>query len=112
VTPDEAAAKDAILRRWCDEADRDTNEIERTVSLGPVAIRDDPAEAKRLVASYHERNPGMTREVLTGSAEQIAERSRQYVAHGFRHVIYHLVPPYDDETLVRFATEVRPALEA
>ena len=33
-----------------------------------------------------------------------------YVALGFRHIIYHLVPPYDDETLVRFATEVRPAL--
>jgi hypothetical protein len=27
---------------------------------------------------------------------------------GFRHVIYHLAPPYDEETLERFAEEVRP----
>jgi alkanesulfonate monooxygenase SsuD/methylene tetrahydromethanopterin reductase-like flavin-dependent oxidoreductase (luciferase family) len=112
VSPEEASAKDVVLRRWCDEVGRDPDEIERTVSLGPLAIRDDPAEARRLVATYHERNPGMTREVLTGSAEQVAEWSRQYVARGFRHVIYHLVPPYDDETLVRFVTEVHPALDA
>ncbi len=111
VTPEEAAHKDTVLRRWCDEVGRDTNEIERTVSLGPLAIRDDPADAARLVAGYHERNVDMTRAVLTGSSEQIAERCRQYVALGFRHIIYHLVPPYDDETLVRFATEVRPALK-
>ncbi len=101
-----------MLRRWCDEVGRDPDEIERTISLGPVAIRDDPADAARLIASYRERNRDMTRPVLTGSAEQIADRAREYVALGFRHVIYHLVPPYDDETLVRFATEVRPALDA
>jgi alkanesulfonate monooxygenase SsuD/methylene tetrahydromethanopterin reductase-like flavin-dependent oxidoreductase (luciferase family) len=112
VTPDEAAQKDAVLRRWCDEVARDSDEIERTVSLGPLAIRDDPADAARLVAGYHDRNTGMTRPVLTGSAEQIADQCRQYVALGFRHVIYHLVAPYDDETLVRFATEVRPNLDA
>jgi alkanesulfonate monooxygenase SsuD/methylene tetrahydromethanopterin reductase-like flavin-dependent oxidoreductase (luciferase family) len=110
LTPEEASHKDQVLRRWCDEVGRDTNEIERTLSLGPLAIRDDPAEADRLVASFHERNPGMQRAVLTGSSEQIAERARAYVALGFRHIIYHLVPPYDDETLVRFATEVTPAL--
>ena len=112
VTPEEVAHKDAVLRRWCDDLGRDPDEIERTVSLGPLAIRDDPADAARLIASYQDRNRDMSRPVLTGSAEQIAERAREYVALGFRHVIYHLVPPYDDETLVRFATEVRPALEA
>jgi hypothetical protein len=48
--------------------------------------------------------------VPSSPSEQIAERTRAYVALGFRHIIYHLVPPYDDETLVRFATEVTPAL--
>jgi alkanesulfonate monooxygenase SsuD/methylene tetrahydromethanopterin reductase-like flavin-dependent oxidoreductase (luciferase family) len=110
-TPEEAAGKDAVLRRWCEELGRDPDEIERTVSLGPLAIRDDPADAARVVAGYHERNLGMARPVVTGSSEQIAEWLRGYVALGFRHLIYHLVPPYDDETLVRFATEVRPALE-
>ena len=111
LTAQEAGLKDAVLRRWCDEVGRDSGEIERTISLGPLAIRDDPADAERLIAGYHQRNPGMARPVLTGSSAQIAERVRAYVALGFRHVIYHLVPPYDDETLIRFATEVRPALD-
>ncbi len=111
LAPADVAHKDQVLRRWCDEVGRDTNEIERTLSLGPLAIRDDPADAERLIASYHARNPGMIRPVMTGSPAQLAERIRAYVALGFRHVIYHLVPPYDDETLVRFETEVRPALD-
>ena len=110
VTAEEAAHKDQVLRQWCDEVGRDTDEVERTLSLGPLAIRDDPAEADKLVARFHEQNPGMTRAVMTGSSEQLAERIRAYVALGFRHVIYHLVPPYDAETLERFVGEVRPAL--
>lgn len=112
LTPAEAAHKDAVLRRWCDEVGRDPDEIERTISLGPLAIRDDPADAARLVAGYRARNTDMTRAVLTGSAEQIADHARAYVTLGFRHVIYHLVPPFDDETLIRFQAEVHPALEA
>jgi alkanesulfonate monooxygenase SsuD/methylene tetrahydromethanopterin reductase-like flavin-dependent oxidoreductase (luciferase family) len=111
VTPEEAGQKDEALRRWCDEVGRDPDSIERTVSLGPVAIRDDPAEADRLIARYHERNVGMTRPVLTGSADEIAERVRGYVTRGFRHLIYHLPAPYDDETLERWISEVRPQLD-
>jgi alkanesulfonate monooxygenase SsuD/methylene tetrahydromethanopterin reductase-like flavin-dependent oxidoreductase (luciferase family) len=111
VTPEEAGEKDDVLRRWCDEVGRDPDSIERTVSLGPVAIRDDPAEASRLIERYHERNIDMTRPVLTGSADEIAERVRGYVTRGFRHLIYHLPAPYDDETLERWMTEVRPQLD-
>jgi len=110
VTPEEAAHKDAILRQWCEEVGRDQADIERTLSLGPLAIRDDPAEADKLVARFHEQNPNMTRAVMTGSGDQITERVRAYVALGFRHVIYHLPAPYDQETLERFVTEVRPNL--
>ena len=53
---------------------------------------------------------GTDRTILAGSPGEIAERGRAYVALGFRHVIYHLAQPYDDETLERFATEVKPAL--
>jgi alkanesulfonate monooxygenase SsuD/methylene tetrahydromethanopterin reductase-like flavin-dependent oxidoreductase (luciferase family) len=110
VTPEEAAAKDAVLRRWCDELGRDPAEIERTVSLGPLLIRDDPTHAKATIARFHETNPGMQRAVLTGSAARITDAVAPYVALGFRHVIFHLVPPYDEETAQRFAEEVRPAL--
>jgi alkanesulfonate monooxygenase SsuD/methylene tetrahydromethanopterin reductase-like flavin-dependent oxidoreductase (luciferase family) len=110
VTPEEAARKDGILRRWCDDVGRDTDEIERTVSLGPLVIRDDPADVAAWVASFYEANPGTDRTILSGSADEIAEVARAYVARGFRHVIYHLAPPYDEETLQRFAEEVRPQL--
>lgn len=110
VTPEEAAAKDAILRKWCDEVGRDPDEIERTMSLGPVLIRDDPAEATRTIARFHESNPSMNREVLTGSANEISELCNRYVAAGFRHFIFHAPSPHDDETLERFANEVKPNL--
>ena len=110
VSPEEAAAKDAVLRRWCDEFGRDHTEIERTLSLGPMLIRDDPAEAEAVVARIKATNPGMEREVLTGSGAAIAELCRRYADVGFRHFIYHAPAPYDEETLERFVTEVRPAV--
>jgi len=110
VTPDEAAHKDTVLRRWCDELDRDPDEIERTLTLGPLVVRDDPADADAVIARFHEANPGMDREVVSGSVNEITDLLRRYIAVGFRHIIYHLPAPYDDETLERIATEVKPGL--
>ena len=42
--------KDEILRRHCEEVGRDESEIERTVGIGTCIIRDDPAEAQRVVS--------------------------------------------------------------
>lgn len=111
VTPEEAAHKDEVLRRWCDDVGRDSDEIERTVSLGPMIIRDDPAEAQAAVAAIKEANPAIEREIITGSAEQLGERCRAYAKAGFRHFIYHSPSPYDEETLERFVTEVRPSVD-
>ena len=35
-----------------------------------------------------------------------------YVEVGYHHIIAGLLAPYDEETMTRFATEVRPRLEA
>jgi alkanesulfonate monooxygenase SsuD/methylene tetrahydromethanopterin reductase-like flavin-dependent oxidoreductase (luciferase family) len=110
VTPDQAAHKVEVLRRHCDEVGRDFDEIELTLSLGPMVIRDDPAEAARADAVYKSANPKTTRELLTGSAEQISEHCRAFAALGFTHFIYHSPPPHDAETLERFVGEVRPAI--
>ncbi len=110
VTPEEAAAKDAVLRRWCDEVGRDPDEIERTLSLGPMVIRDDADEAAGIVARIRETNPKMERKVLTGSGAEITELCGRYVSAGFRHLIFHAAAPYDHETLERFANEVKPNL--
>ena len=106
----QAAEKNAILDRWCAEVGRDPAEIERTVSLGPIAIREKDADAKALVAAFHARNPQMQREVVTGSVARMTDHVAGYIAAGYTHAIYHLVPPYDAETLERFANEVMPAL--
>ena len=44
--------------------------------------------------------------------DEVAEQLRPYVDAGYRHLICGFPPPYDDETMRRLATEVRPALEA
>lgn len=111
-TPDEARHKDLVLRKWCEEVGRDPDEIERTLSLGPILIRDDPAEAERAVAAMREHNGGMTRPVPTGSGAFWTERCQAYVDAGFPHLLFHLAPPYDAETLERFVGEVVPALSA
>jgi F420-dependent oxidoreductase-like protein len=110
VTPEQARQKADVLRRWCDELGRDFDEIERSISLGPILVRDDPAEAARVVADIKQHNRGTQREFATGSAAELAERWQGYVDAGFRHLVAHLAPPYDAETLERFATEVIPAL--
>ncbi len=112
VTPEQAREKADVLRRWCDELGRDFDEIERTVSLGPILIRDDPAEAARVVQHIKDHNRGTQREFATGSAAQLAQGWRGYLDAGFRHLIFHLAPPYDAETLERFSGEVIPALSA
>jgi alkanesulfonate monooxygenase SsuD/methylene tetrahydromethanopterin reductase-like flavin-dependent oxidoreductase (luciferase family) len=111
VTPEEATRKRDILYAHCEEVGRDPAEIELTVSLGPTLIRDDPAEAERLKAAILAHNGRADRGFLMGSGGQITERVQAYVDAGFRHVIYHLAPPFDAETLERFATEVRPAVQ-
>ena len=108
VDPATAQRKVDILRRHCEEVGRDPSEIELTVSLGPTVIRDDPAEADKVVAAVAARHNGFDRPVLRGTPDQIAERARAYTSLGFSTVIFHQMPPYDDETLERFIAEVKP----
>jgi alkanesulfonate monooxygenase SsuD/methylene tetrahydromethanopterin reductase-like flavin-dependent oxidoreductase (luciferase family) len=110
VDPETAARKIEILRGHCDEAGRDFGEIELSISIGPTIIRDDPAEAAKVIEGINARNVGMARPVVSGSSDEIAERIRPFLALGFTNVIYHLSPPFDDETLERFAGEVKPQL--
>jgi alkanesulfonate monooxygenase SsuD/methylene tetrahydromethanopterin reductase-like flavin-dependent oxidoreductase (luciferase family) len=104
--------KDEVLRRWCQEVGRDEAEIERTLGLGLVIIRDDPAEARRVDAMYRTRHPGYSETPRIGSAEQIAESLVPYVRLGFRHIFFDAPAPFDDETIERFVGEVKPRLEA
>jgi F420-dependent oxidoreductase-like protein len=109
-TVDELRASDAILRERCDEVGRNHEEIERTVTVW-LSIRDDPAEAQRVLAANAEANGSSADgEDYVGSPEKIADELRPIVELGFRHILIDSMAPYDAETLERLP-EVRELLE-
>ena len=106
--------KDEILRRHCDEVGRDQSEIHRTVGVGVVVIRDDPAEAQRVLDEtfrHHGSAPTWKGQPL-GTPQQVADRLRPYLGIGFRHFSVGCPHPYDAESMERLITEVKPMLEA
>jgi alkanesulfonate monooxygenase SsuD/methylene tetrahydromethanopterin reductase-like flavin-dependent oxidoreductase (luciferase family) len=103
--------KDEVLRRWCQEVGRDEAEIERTLGLGLVVIRDDPDAARRAEAAIREHHPGYDEPGRLGTAAEIAESLVPYVEIGFHHIFFDSPAPFDDETLERFVGEVKPMLE-
>ena len=87
----------------CAEVCRNPDEIERTVTVW-LAIRDDPAEARRVLAASAAANGetlGDDDQAFVGSPEKIAAELRPIVEVGFRHIIIVSMAPYDEETLER-----------
>ena len=104
---------------------RDERSIERTVELQRVVIRDTRAAALAREAELLELNGGAKDDedrpgsagvdsdrIIAGNPDEVAEQLKPYVDAGYRHLICGFPPPYDDETMRRLATEVRPQLEA
>ena len=106
--------KDEVLRRHCAEVGRDESEIERTVGMGVVVIRDTEAEARRVKEAIFAQNgrARVWRDQPTGTPEQVAEMMRPYLGIGFRHFILGFPAPHDAETMERMITQVKPMLEA
>jgi alkanesulfonate monooxygenase SsuD/methylene tetrahydromethanopterin reductase-like flavin-dependent oxidoreductase (luciferase family) len=109
--------KERALQRHCEEVGRDPAEIERTINVGPVIIRDSSAEAGRVLAQIYDHNGGAEtwsgrrpEEQPTGSPEHVAEFLAPFVEAGYRHVIIGLPAPYDEETMTRMISEVAPKL--
>jgi alkanesulfonate monooxygenase SsuD/methylene tetrahydromethanopterin reductase-like flavin-dependent oxidoreductase (luciferase family) len=107
-------AKDEVLRRHCEEVGRDESEIERTASMGVCIIRDDPAEAQRVLAETfrHNGNAKPWEDQLVGTPEQVADKLRPYLGIGFRHFSVGCPPPFDAESMERLIRDVKPMLEA
>jgi alkanesulfonate monooxygenase SsuD/methylene tetrahydromethanopterin reductase-like flavin-dependent oxidoreductase (luciferase family) len=105
--------KDAILVRHCEEVGRDPSEIERTSGIGTVVIRDDRTEAERIGLAAFERNRVAKpwTDQPWGTPEDVAEKLAPYLGIGYRHLIAGFPVDYDEESMTRFATEVRPLLE-
>ena len=105
--------KEAILLQHCETVGRDPAEIERTTNIGTVVIRDSREEADRFHAAMFERNGGAKRWVdqPIGTPEDVAERLLPFLDIGYRHLVAGFPSPHDEESMTRFATEVRPILE-
>ena len=105
--------KEAILLEHCAGVGRDPTQIERTTGTGVVFIRDDRAAAERGFRAAFARNrvvrPWENQPV--GTPEDVAEKLAPYVALGYRHVVGGFPADYDEESMTRFATDVKPILE-
>jgi alkanesulfonate monooxygenase SsuD/methylene tetrahydromethanopterin reductase-like flavin-dependent oxidoreductase (luciferase family) len=102
-TAEELRRKDAILRERCAEIGRSHEEIERTASVW-MTIRDDPAEARRVLGVNAVANGDTLTDddvVFVGSPQKIADELRPIVEVGFRHILIDAMAPYDAETLER-----------
>jgi alkanesulfonate monooxygenase SsuD/methylene tetrahydromethanopterin reductase-like flavin-dependent oxidoreductase (luciferase family) len=106
--------KDAILVQHCETVGRDPAEIERTTGIGTVIIRDSRVEAQRvqreIMANQGKADPWNDQPV--GTPEDVVERLAPFLEIGYRHFIAGFPDPYDEESMTRLVTEVRPALEA
>jgi alkanesulfonate monooxygenase SsuD/methylene tetrahydromethanopterin reductase-like flavin-dependent oxidoreductase (luciferase family) len=90
---------------------RDHREIERTTVVGAVVIRDTRAEAQR-VFEGNGRAALWTNQPV-GTPAEVAAALRPYleIGPGHRHLLAGFPAPYDEESMTRFATEVRSLLE-
>jgi alkanesulfonate monooxygenase SsuD/methylene tetrahydromethanopterin reductase-like flavin-dependent oxidoreductase (luciferase family) len=105
--------KEALLLEHCATVGRDPAEIERTSGIGAVIIRDSREEAVRVQKAVFERNghADLWTDQPVGTPEDVAERLLPYLDIGYRHLIAGFPSPHDEESMTRFATEVRPVLE-
>jgi len=112
-TPDEMAHKEEILLRHCETVGRDPSEIERSTGIGTVFIRDDPKEAQRLFEAAFARNriANLWQNQPVGTVEQVVENLAPKVKLGYRHLVAGIPANYDEESMTRFVTEVKPLLE-
>ncbi len=102
--------KDEVLRRWCEEFGRDESEIERTLQGGAVIIRDSLVEARRVRDEIGRRNGGSDGPEFYGTPDMVVEKYAPYLELGYRHIYFDAPAPYDDETIERLVSEVKPRL--
>lgn len=122
---EDAKDVEATLVAHCQAVGRDEREIERTVELQRVIIRDTREEALRVQDEVLAANGGAqvdedrpksatigAERGAVGTVDDVFEHCRPYVEMGYRHLICCYPSPFDEESMTRMATEVRPRLEA
>jgi F420-dependent oxidoreductase-like protein len=104
--------KEKILREHCEAVGRDEREIERTTGIGPVFIRDSREEAEKVFKATFAHNGGanLWDDAPVGTPEDLVERLQPYLGIGYRHFVAAVPSPYDEESMTRLITEVKPKL--
>jgi alkanesulfonate monooxygenase SsuD/methylene tetrahydromethanopterin reductase-like flavin-dependent oxidoreductase (luciferase family) len=112
-TIDDVRRKEEVLLQHCETVGRDPSTIERSTGLGVVIIRDDRAEAERVNRETfaHNGDADVWRYQKIGTPEDVAELIAPFVELGYRHLIAGIPAPYDEESMTRLVTEVKPLLE-
>ena len=114
-----------ILVDHCRDLGRDERQIERTVEVQRVVIRDSTeaawARESEILAQnggarLDEVRPGSTEvdrdRAVVGTPDEVYEQLVPFVEAGYSHLICGFPAPYDEESMKRLASEVRPRLEA
>lgn len=110
-SPDQVSAADAKLVEHCEAVGRNPAEIERTVAIRQPVIRDSRSEAEQVLNAIfaHNESEPWSKEMI-GTPQDLVAKCGQYVELGYRHLIFQFLSPFDQETMERLATEVRPHL--
>lgn len=119
-TPDMFRHKIKILHEHCKTEGREFTEIEKSV-LAMIHVGDDPREADQLVektarrisegavtAPSQETANDLRQSLISGNADAVTEKIRQYHEVGVSHVIFGMAPHWDFVSFRRFANEVIP----
>ena len=108
-TPQELAAKHAVLRRRCEEVDRSYESVLRTYFRAGVLL----AETEQQVKEKVERvlpvawRSGQVGSQMRGTPAQVVDTLKEYVDAGARYFIFAVT---DEESLHLLAERVVPQL--
>jgi alkanesulfonate monooxygenase SsuD/methylene tetrahydromethanopterin reductase-like flavin-dependent oxidoreductase (luciferase family) len=107
------AEKEALLLAHCAAVGRDERQIERTSPMGTPLIRDTTADARAALDEVFRRNGrAVTWQAQpVGTVDEVVAFCEPFVRQGYRHLVFGFPSPYDEVTMTRLATEVRPRLE-
>jgi len=97
VSPEQFAAKRAVLHEWCAKVGRDPAEIRCAVNLGYAKDEDDMAE------QFANLRMAVAPGVLIGGPSEVADRVQQYVDAGADQVNLALRAPWDRDRLEKAA---------
>ena len=106
--------REARLLRHCQTVGRDETEIERTLNMGVVVLRDTRASAEQVLEGMLRNNGDMKLRMdsSVGTVDDLVARCKPFVELGYRHFIFGFPAPYDHATMDRLMLEARPRLEA